>query len=99
MISKYRPRCPIIAVTRNEIAARQTHLWRGCYPILITQPRKYSNVLEGELWLQDVDFRIQKAIEVTKTNGFSFKGDKLILVTGWMGGQGNTNTLRIIECP
>lgn len=99
MISKYRPRCPIIAVTRNDIAARQMHLWRGCYPILITEPKKYSDVIEGELWLQDVDFRIQKAIEITKKVGFSVKGDNIVLVTGWRGGRGNTNTLRVIECP
>ena len=94
MISKYRPRCPIIAVTRNEVAARQMHLWRGCYPILITKPKPYSD-FEGELWLQDVEYRIATAIERTKTVGFSSQGDQLILITGWRGGKGNTNTLRI----
>lgn len=99
MISKYRPRCPIIAVTRNEIAARQMHLWRGCYPLLITKPKPYTDLVEGEQWLKDVDYRIQTAIERTKAIGFSDKGDQLIIITGWRGGQGNTNTLRIIVCP
>jgi pyruvate kinase len=99
MISKYRPRCPIIAVTRNEIAARQMHLWRGCYPLLITKPKPYTDLVEGEQWLKDVDYRIQTAIERTKSIGFSDKGDQLIIITGWRGGQGNTNTLRIIVCP
>ena len=33
LLAKYRPRCPIIAVTRHEQVARQCHLWRGILPI------------------------------------------------------------------
>lgn len=33
LISKYRPRCPIIAVTRQAQTARQTHLYRGILPL------------------------------------------------------------------
>lgn len=33
LISKYRPRCPIIAVTRFEQTARQCHLYRGILPL------------------------------------------------------------------
>lgn len=33
LLSKYRPRCPIIAVTRNGQTARQAHLWRALLPL------------------------------------------------------------------
>merc|ERR1711998_693908 len=33
MVSQFRPRCPILVVTRNEQTARQSHLYRGCYPL------------------------------------------------------------------
>lgn len=33
LMAKYRPRCPIIAVTRHEQVARQCHLWRGILPL------------------------------------------------------------------
>lgn len=33
LISKYRPRCPIVAVTRYAQVARQCHLYRGILPI------------------------------------------------------------------
>lgn len=33
LISKYRPRCPIIAVTRNSQTARQAHLYRAILPL------------------------------------------------------------------
>lgn len=32
LLSKYRPKCPIIAVTRNAQAARQCCLFRGIKP-------------------------------------------------------------------
>ncbi|KAI5646552.1 pyruvate kinase, alpha/beta domain-containing protein [Phthorimaea operculella] len=34
LLSKYRPRCPIIAVTRLPQTARQAHLYRGVLPIV-----------------------------------------------------------------
>lgn len=33
LIAKYRPRCPIIAVTRNAQTARQAHLYRAILPL------------------------------------------------------------------
>lgn len=34
VVAKYRPRCPILAVTRYPHIARQMHLYRGVIPIL-----------------------------------------------------------------
>jgi len=33
LISKYRPRSPIIALTRNAQVARQCHIYRGILPL------------------------------------------------------------------
>merc|ERR1711988_999987 len=33
LIAAYRPRCPILAVTRDVQVARQLHLYRGIIPI------------------------------------------------------------------
>jgi pyruvate kinase len=96
LIAKYRPRCPIIGVTRNEIAARQMHLWRGLFPVLIQEPKPLG-LVEGDEWISDVELRVQEAIAICKAEGFSKKGDNIIVVTGWRGGSGNTNTLRIIQ--
>jgi len=96
LISKYRPRCPIICVTRNPISARQMHLWRGLYPLLITTPKKITEVI-GDVWITDVEERVNKALEVCKLEGFSRPGDSIVVVTGWRGGSGYTNTLRIIK--
>lgn len=96
LISKYRPRCPIIGVTRNEIAARQMHLWRGIFPLLIRDPKKVG-IDSGAVWIQDVESRIQNAIDLAISKGLAKLGDNVVLVTGWRGGIGNTNTLRIIQ--
>ena len=96
MCSKYRPHCPIIGVTRNEIAARQMHLWRGLYPLHINEP-KTSQHVSGDHWMLDVENRVQKALDFAQQQGFVKKGDNVVVVTGWRGGSGNTNTLRIIQ--
>lgn len=57
MLSKYRPRAPIIAITRCAQAARQAHLYRGIYPVLYTKPA-------NDVWAEDVDQRVNFALEV-----------------------------------
>lgn len=94
-MSKYRPRCPIIGVTRNAIAARQMHLWRGIYPYWIREEKK-PDLVHGDEWIMDVETRVQKAIDLAIQKGFSRRGDVIVILTGWRGGSGNTNTLRVL---
>ncbi|XP_046736611.1 pyruvate kinase-like isoform X2 [Diprion similis] len=90
LISKYRPRCPIITVTRFEQVARQGHLYRGILPL------HYS---ESPLpdWLKDVDVRVQYGLNFGKNRGFIQTGDTVVVVTGWKQGSGFTNTLRVVK--
>ncbi|XP_076258055.1 pyruvate kinase-like isoform X2 [Rhynchophorus ferrugineus] len=89
LVAKYRPRCPIIAVTRNAQTARQAHLYRAVLPIVYEQERL-------EDWLKDVDARVNCGITFGKGRGFIKSGDPVIVVTGWKQGSGFTNTLRIV---
>lgn len=59
LISRYRPRAPIIAVTRNEQTARQAHLYRGIFPVFYNNP-------SNDVWAEDVDLRVNFAMEVGK---------------------------------
>ncbi|XP_017082753.1 pyruvate kinase isoform X1 [Drosophila eugracilis] len=88
-VSKYRPRCPIIAVTRFPQTARQAHLYRGLVPLIYKEPAL------GD-WLKDVDVRVQFGLQVGKKNGFIKTGDSVVVVTGWKQGSGFTNTIRIV---
>ncbi|XP_044013272.1 pyruvate kinase-like isoform X2 [Aphidius gifuensis] len=89
LVSKYRPRCPIIAVTRFPRIARQAHLYRGILPLC------YAEQPQAD-WLKDVDIRVQHGVSFGKTRGFLKTGDTVVVVTGWKQGSGFTNTLRIV---
>ncbi|KAK5927835.1 hypothetical protein CgunFtcFv8_012950 [Champsocephalus gunnari] len=92
MLSRYRPRAPILAVTRCGTTARQAHLYRGIYPLLYTKPA-------NDVWAEDVDLRVNFALEVGKHQKFFKAGDVAIVVTGWRPGTGYTNTMRIVLVP
>ncbi|OZJ03685.1 Pyruvate kinase [Bifiguratus adelaidae] len=115
LISKYRPRVPIITVTRNPQTARNVHLYRGCYPFIYTKPKPvlshtpassssaqtadYLSPLESKPWQEDVDARIKYAMEQGVKYGLLKRRDPVIAVQGWKGGIGSTNTLRILLAP
>ncbi|XP_061576923.1 pyruvate kinase M1/2b [Cololabis saira] len=92
LVSRYRPRAPIIAVTRCGTTARQSHLYRGIYPVLYTKPA-------DKVWAEDVDHRINFAMEVGKHHHFFKTGDVVVVVTGWRPDSGYTNTMRVVLVP
>ena len=57
LMAAYRPRCPILAVTREPRTARQLHLYRGVFPIQFSGERNAD-------WTEDMDQRINHAMEV-----------------------------------
>lgn len=72
LISKYRPRAPIIVVTRNYQTARQVHLHRGCFPFYYPKASSAAALLsssdhanphlspaDNAPWQDDVDSRIK----------------------------------------
>ncbi|KAI1407502.1 pyruvate kinase [Hypoxylon sp. FL1857] len=94
LLSKYRPVCPIFMVTRNPSASRYAHLYRGVYPFLFNEAKPdYDRVN----WQEDVDRRIKWAVERALELGLLSKTDNIVVVQGWRGGMGNTNTQRIVK--
>lgn len=89
-LARYRPPCPILAVTRYERVARQCHLYRSIVPLLHQQPRSTDD------WLADVEQRIDAAVALGIKLGFIARGDVVVMVTGWKAGAGSTNTMRIV---
>jgi len=59
LMAAYRPRCPILAVTRVPQTARQLHLYRGVFPLLFPGERNAD-------WTEDMDQRINFAMEVRR---------------------------------
>ncbi|KAK0385103.1 hypothetical protein NLU13_7581 [Sarocladium strictum] len=94
LISKYRPVCPIFMVTRSATTSRFGHLYRGVYPFLFPEAKPDFSKVN---WQEDVDRRIKWAVqEALKLNVLTV-GDTVVVVQGWKGGMGNTNTLRIVQ--
>ncbi|KZL74299.1 pyruvate kinase, partial [Colletotrichum tofieldiae] len=94
LLSKYRPVCPIFMVTRNASASRYAHLYRGVYPFLFPEAKPDFSKVN---WQEDVDRRIKWGVEHALELNVVSKGDTLVVVQGWKGGMGNTNTLRIVK--
>lgn len=101
LVAKYRPRVPIITITRYPKVARQCHLYRGCYPFLYEkQPdMDLSSPTQLDLWQEDVDRRISWAMEMGKMNGILKSGDEVIAIQGWRGGSGFTGVMRVLVVP
>lgn len=90
LVAKYRPRCPILTVTRDERTARIVHLWRGLHPLLYEGDRTAS-------WTEDMDARINFALDYGRQRGFIKTDDFVVIVTGWKAGAGFTNTMRVVK--
>ena len=43
-----------------------------------------------------MDARVQAAIAHGKHEGFVAEGDRVVVVTGWRRGAGNSNTVRVV---
>jgi pyruvate kinase len=94
LLSKYRPVCPIFMVTRTPSASRYAHLYRGVYPFLFPEAKPDFSKVN---WQEDVDRRIKWAIKQAMSLGVLDEGSSVVVVQGWKGGMGNTNTLRIVK--
>jgi pyruvate kinase len=93
-IAAYRPRCPIIAVTRDPVVARQLNLLRGIYQLLDD-----AALDEESEWTDDVDRRVWMAFDIGVERGFFRPGSTVVVATGWHAGSGHTNTVRVVIVP
>lgn len=83
MISKYRPKSDIIAVTPNDYVARQLQLVWGVTPI----------VKDGR---RDTDGVLNTSVSVTIDKGYADTGDLLIITAGVPTGEaGTTNLMKL----
>jgi pyruvate kinase len=90
LLSKWKPICPILAVTRSLTVARQLQLHHGVVPFY------YDVSKPDESFASDVNQRFFWVMEKAKKLGMLEKDDKIIGVQGWQTGQGHTNTIRIL---
>ncbi|CAH8498963.1 unnamed protein product [Schistosoma turkestanicum] len=91
-IASFHPSCPVVAIMRRPEIARKCHSIRGIHPFVYTG-EKLSE------WSDDMDARLNAAVDFAKMRGFINPGDQIIVVTGQKAGSGSTNTVRICKVP
>ena len=83
MVSKYRPECPILAVTPSEKSCREMCLYWGVFPVMCP---------EGGTEEQT----IKDAVQTVMQRGYAEEGDMLVITAGMpLGVSGTTNMLRV----
>ena len=63
------------------------------YPFLYPQTKPDFNSAD---WQKDVDMRLKWGIAQAIQLGVLSRGDHVVCVQGWRGGQGHTNTIRVV---
>ncbi|MDX1621327.1 MAG: pyruvate kinase [Nitriliruptorales bacterium] len=89
LVSKFRPRIPVIGLTPSEPTIRRLALMWGTEGALVPE-KDHSRAL------------ILVAEEVCLKNGYAQRGDTVVIVSGIPGGHGGTNRLmlhRLGEAP
>src|SRR5690606_23491297 len=83
LLSKYRPKVPIVALTPYEHVARQLMLSWGVHPFIVPP-------------LGNIDDIIDAAIYVARKNGIIETGDTVAIAAGVRTGvPGSTNLLQV----
>ncbi|MFZ5824491.1 MAG: pyruvate kinase [Bacillota bacterium] len=83
MVSKYKPACPIIAVTPDEAVARKMRLVWGVVPVV------KAETLE-------TDALMDRAVEGALESGLVKNGDLVVITAGVpVGVQGSTNLIKV----
>jgi pyruvate kinase len=83
LISKHRPDCPILAVTRSKLVARRLAMNWGVTPI------RYDD--QG-----DDEAKLSYAIEQAISHEFIKRGDVVVVTSGYQQTTGGTDLIRII---
>ena len=83
IVSKYRPGCPVIAVTTNDIVARKLALNWGVFPIVAGR-------------VESTDELIEKSVSISLETGYVKKGDLVVIAAGIpVSFSGTTNMLKV----
>ncbi|MBI5137031.1 MAG: pyruvate kinase [Nitrospirae bacterium] len=82
LMSKYRPKAPIIALSRYPATLRRTALYWGTVPMLMDFERNVDNI-------------IQRMVEKTSALFPLHAGDKVVITSGASLTAGGTNLLRL----
>jgi len=89
LVTKYRPRVPVICITPSENAAAFLCLSRCAVPLCMKHDAKLHD-----------DKLVLDAMNFAKKIGLAVSGDKIVVVLGVVEGvSGQSNSFKVLECP
>jgi len=83
-VAKHKPKCPVLAVTPNEWAAKGMLLHRGVFSMVVGS-------------LIGSDMLVNKVLEHCMARGFVQEADYVVITSGLSGTVGSTNLLKILK--
>ncbi|KAH0566562.1 hypothetical protein KQX54_001770 [Cotesia glomerata] len=90
LLSIYRPRCPVVAVTRHRIVSQCLKIYFAIHSIHYTCEAN-SN------WSDDIEARVKCGMNYLRQSSFVKVGDPVVVVGGWRThDQGFTNSIRVV---
>ncbi|XP_043499370.1 pyruvate kinase-like [Polistes fuscatus] len=90
LLSIYRPRCPIIAVTRFGFVARFLQIYFAVHSIHYKVPPLTN-------WLKDINVRVKAGMNYLKEKNYINVGDAIVVVgPSQQNGAGFTNSIRLV---
>ncbi|KAF5294036.1 hypothetical protein FQR65_LT10941 [Abscondita terminalis] len=90
LISHFRPRCPIIAITRNPDIIPIILLYRSVIPLYFTE-------MEDVDWVTDVDIMLNYGVKFGLSQKFIQENDMIVAVSNWKKGFDYTSIVRYIN--
>lgn len=85
-VARFRPKCPVLAITRDKSVLRKLHISWGVFPTY--EPAKYS----------DFEKYVNDLVVVSMEKGFLKKGDMFVITAGHkLHETGTTNLLEIYK--
>ncbi len=85
-VSRFKPRCPIIAMTRDKVVMRQLSLSWGVIPMIET--RNYTRIHD----------MVKELIKKSYNEGLISKEDTVVITAGYkMAQKGSTNLIEVYE--
>ncbi len=82
LVSKYRPRQPILALCTTERVARKVKLYWGVVPLVVREEKT-------------VDALFASADRAAEKLGLAEKGEKIVVTSGTPGVEGTTNLIKV----
>ncbi|MCX6083917.1 MAG: pyruvate kinase [Caldiserica bacterium] len=83
LISRYRPRTPILALTPSDLVQRRLALYFGIIPMVVQQ-------------FESVDHILRTAVAMSYMSHLARRGDKIIITAGSHAGvAGSTNLIKV----